>query len=364
MTTMEFLRADDPSEIESWWSSLILLFRRQRHTIKTNISSRYIPEIVFTAAVTTCWWIIGIRWRKEKAGESTAVQIGIRSSTEANGNSVAQLSCEAQWLIECEYCFLSNSSSIVKRTSRLCEMTHRSMKCYSRAARGQPRYVNWHSKSLSLVEFQLPVLYCSTVFLANGMSIPWYFWSLHGIRWLFKWQEYFEMDNRSTRFVFYFRSTDGVQKILQCSHISIDSIRYPAVAYKPLARIDRCFCCQQFGHKAAKCSNEPKCCKCGESHEYNRDCANVVKCANRNGQHIASSPECPVKNFLSLREETTTRREVRNNSTAINLLSLFSCSTVLQTMAPHVHADAKAHKMIPDRPTGQINQSSIIIFCA
>ena len=36
-----------------------------------------------------------------------------------------------------------------------------------------------------------------------------------------------------------FRSNDDVQKILQCSHISIDSIRYPAVAYKPLARIDR-----------------------------------------------------------------------------------------------------------------------------
>ena len=52
-----------------------------------------------------------------------------------------------------------------------------------------------------------------------------------------------------------FRSNDDVQKLLQCSHISIDSIRYPAVAYKPLARIDRCFRCQQFGHKAAKCSN-------------------------------------------------------------------------------------------------------------
>ena len=30
-------------------------------------------------------------------------------------------------------------------------------------------------------------------------------------------------------------------------------------------------------------------------------------------------------------------------------------------MAPHVHADAKARQMTPDRPTGQINQTSIII---
>ena len=41
-----------------------------------------------------------------------------------------------------------------------------------------------------------------------------------------------------------FQSNDDVQKVLQCSHISIDSIRYPAVAYKPLAQIDRCFRCQ------------------------------------------------------------------------------------------------------------------------
>ena len=36
-----------------------------------------------------------------------------------------------------------------------------------------------------------------------------------------------------------FRSNDDVQTILQCSYISIDSIRYPAVAYKSLARIDQ-----------------------------------------------------------------------------------------------------------------------------
>ena len=43
-----------------------------------------------------------------------------------------------------------------------------------------------------------------------------------------------------------FRSNDDGQTILQRSHISIDSIRYSAVAYKPLARIDRCCRYQQF----------------------------------------------------------------------------------------------------------------------
>ena len=34
--------------------------------------------------------------------------------------------------------------------------------------------------------------------------------------------------------------------------------------------IDQCFRCQQFGHSAICCSNESKCYKCGENHEYNR----------------------------------------------------------------------------------------------
>jgi hypothetical protein len=161
-----------------------------------------------------------------------------------------------------------------------------------------------------------------------------------------------------------FRSNDDVQKILQCSHISIDSIRYPAVAYKPLARIDRCFRCQQFGHKAIKCSNEPKCYKRGENHEYNRDCANVVKCANCNAQHMAGSPECLVK--ISYRREKRPqeeeKRETNQQASTAHLSSPARLySSVLQTMAPHVHAEMKTRKMTPDRPAGQSDQSSIII---
>ena len=48
-----------------------------------------------------------------------------------------------------------------------------------------------------------------------------------------------------------FRSNEDVQLIHQCSHIAIGSVRYPAAPYKPLVRIDRCYQCQAFGHKAA-----------------------------------------------------------------------------------------------------------------
>ena len=88
-----------------------------------------------------------------------------------------------------------------------------------------------------------------------------------------------------------FRSNDDVQMILQDSNIYIDSIRYSAIAYKLLVRIDRCFRCQQFGHKLANYPNEPK---CGELQVHQRICSNAVKCANCYGQHMARASECSV----------------------------------------------------------------------
>ena len=112
-----------------------------------------------------------------------------------------------------------------------------------------------------------------------------------------------------------FRSNDDVQMILQDSNIYIDSIQYPAVAYEPLVRIDRCFRCQQFGDKSTNCSNEPKCYKCGEPHDYRKICLNAVKCANCSGQHMAGAPEYPVK--------ISYRKDQRHNSTGkINESSL------------------------------------------
>lgn len=76
------------------------------------------------------------------------------------------------------------------------------------------------------------------------------------------------------------------------NRIYIDSIRYPAIAYKLLVRIDRCFRCQQFGHKLKNYPNEPK---CGELQVHQRICSNAVKCANCYGQHMARASECSLK---------------------------------------------------------------------
>ena len=161
-----------------------------------------------------------------------------------------------------------------------------------------------------------------------------------------------------------FRSNEDVQTIVSNSHIFIDSIRYPAVAYKPLVRLDRCFRCQQFGHRAANCTNESKCFKCGDQHEYNRDCANAVKCANCSGTHMAGSPECPVK-IGYRREQRQQQEEKRATPSQQFVHSLPSparlYSSVLQTAAPQVHAAANKRTGAKDRPTDELAQPSIII---
>lgn len=172
----------------------------------------------------------------------------------------------------------------------------------------------------------------------------------------------FRDDKPTNRIRIDFRSNDDVQTILQVSYIYIDSIRYPAVAYKPLIRIERCFRCQQFGHKSTNCSNEPKCYKCGESHEYQKMCLNGVKCANCSGQHMAGAPECPVK--ISYRKDQQ-QNNIRKASESSKLPYLSSpaklYSTVLQTTAPLYHTNNIKSRPLQQHESKNVDQSSLII---
>ena len=82
--------------------------------------------------------------------------------------------------------------------------------------------------------------------------------------------------------------------------------------------------------------------------------SNAVKCVKCNAQHMADSPECPVK-IKYRREKKQKQQEKRetNQQTSTSYLSSPArlYSKVLQTMA-RVHADTKPHEMTPDRPTG------------
>ena len=183
----EFLWTDGSSEFENWWSSLLLLFRGQWLTIEANLSSRCISEIVFNAAATASWWIVTIYWRK-KSVEIQVLNDLAKRNDRLNVNTASYSS----------YPQSRHMRSLSSQTIR------RPMKCYSRVAHGLIQSVDWHSKPLSLVEFPLPLLLWSIVFLVNGMSILWDRWLLNDIRLLFKWQVSFETDTRSTGFMLIF----------------------------------------------------------------------------------------------------------------------------------------------------------------
>ena len=56
----------------------------------------------------------------------------------------------------------------------------------------------------------------------------------------------------------------------------------------------RCFKCQKFGHGLSSCRGQVTCAHCGERSHTTEDCtASSKKCINCNGEHSASSRECP-----------------------------------------------------------------------
>ena len=56
----------------------------------------------------------------------------------------------------------------------------------------------------------------------------------------------------------------------------------------------RCFKCQKFGHGLSYCRGQVTCAHCGERSHTTEDCTAVSKkCINCNGEHSASSRECP-----------------------------------------------------------------------
>jgi hypothetical protein len=168
----------------------------------------------------------------------------------------------------------------------------------------------------------------------------------------------------TTRIRIDFHSQDDVQSILHDGFIYIDSIRYSAIPYKPLLRIERCFQCQQFGHTIHNCINEPKCFKCGLTHPYNPNCLNTITCANCGGLHMAGAPECPVK--ISFRKEKWQQQQdtkLFNRSATTNYLpsSARLYSNVLQTMSSHINSTIQTPKITRLSASEPPDQSSLII---
>ena len=87
-------------------------------------------------------------------------------------------------------------------------------------------------------------------------------------------------------------------KIALYSGIYFGRIRIRCESYRTTPQVTQCYKCQGFNHIAKDCKNAQKCVRCAAAHkstecpDKNKDSLKL-KCSNCNGEHVASSKECP-----------------------------------------------------------------------
>ena len=87
-------------------------------------------------------------------------------------------------------------------------------------------------------------------------------------------------------------------KIALYSGIYFGRIRIRCESYRTTPQVTQCYKCQGFNHIAKDCKNAQKCLRCAGAHksiecpDKNKDSLKL-KCSNCNGEHVASSKECP-----------------------------------------------------------------------
>jgi hypothetical protein len=63
--------------------------------------------------------------------------------------------------------------------------------------------------------------------------------------------------------------------------------------YTPQCRLNQCFNCQGYGHKANVCTRKTKCGKCAQEHDTRTCESEMMQCANCKDSHHAWHQECP-----------------------------------------------------------------------
>lgn len=107
-----------------------------------------------------------------------------------------------------------------------------------------------------------------------------------------------------------------------------------------------CYNCHQLGHKADVCPSEQARCKeCGHPHGNAEECELTPKCVNCGGPHLATSNDCPKRQWVrKAKRPQSTKRQSMVKGTIRNIAP----STTGQDFPP-LREDKKDQPKLPER---------------
>ena len=110
------------------------------------------------------------------------------------------------------------------------------------------------------------------------------------------------------------RNNESLKQLLELG-IKIGCSNFRIKEWNPQKRPLQCFKCQKLGHHTKLCTSTVDVCLiCAGHHKYTSCPRKLIKCANCNNDHVASSRNCPhVVSYLSKNSKENNSNKGNNN---------------------------------------------------
>ena len=147
-------------------------------------------------------------------------------------------------------------------------------------------------------------------------------------------------------------------RIALFSGIYFGRIRIRCESYRTTPPITQCYKCQGFNHIAKDCKKEQKCFRCAGAHKStecpDKDKSSLKpKCSNCNGDHVASSKECPkYKDQIKIQADRAKARQDKLQNSLIIRGTTFS--NIVQNKTEKVQSELTEKIQVSKRETEQV----------